>query len=162
MLHCSTASSTAVLQQGWELRTITDQLLRYYTLFCIALYPPQSCHVVVCLLFPNCIFQMLTGNNLIIECRNSSCVHVMEYYTTSIRDLIWYDQVLQSPKKSKEWPQKSPPKNYLTLSLDWKGVEDGEHYNCDSSAVRVLHCYIVPYPDGVLYTVQSLYTLCHI
>ena len=51
----------------------------------------------------------------------------MEYYTTSIRDLIWYDQVLQSPKKSKEGPQKSPPKNDLTLSLDWKGVEDGEH-----------------------------------
>ena len=153
-------SSTAVLQQGWERRTITDPLHQCYTLFCIALYPPQSCHVVVCLLFPNCIFKMLTGNNLIIECRNvfmCSCHRILY----NIRDLIWYDQVLQSPKKSKEGPKKIPQK-MVFKSWYWKGVKDGEHYNCDSSAVRVLHCYIVPYPDGVLYSLQSLYTLCHI
>ena len=143
-------SSTAVLQQGWERRTITDPLHQCYTLFCIALYPPQSCHVVVCLLFPNCIFKMLTGNNLIIECRNvfmCSCHRILY----NIRDLIWYDQVLQSPKKSKEGPKKIPQK-MVFKSWYWKvwkmvsiiivTVVQWECFTATSSHIQMVYCTV--------------------
>ena len=104
---------------------------------------------------------MLTGNNLIIECRNSSCVHVRYYNTTTdtSEDMTISTSIILKWRSNTE-RYKSVEKSYM--SNEYPHPVSSIPYQCHHCKQWECHS-----PDGgvrtTLYcTVQLVYTLPHI